>query len=294
MKRSFHLLLFLFISQIVFSQVYFPLVDTGKVWSIYHNYCKEKSYPFSDYTRFEGDTLMDGMLFKKVWSSRDSLGTTWTANGFIREDAQKKVFLRYCQPCDESLLYDFGAQVGDYLHLQSNIYSAFIVDSVDIITLMNGEERRRFSLHDTGTLCIDSWIEGIGSVFGVLSSGPCTLVGDDPHLMCFSEHDTLKYHNPLYDKCFLITGISQKANNSLFKVFPNPVKETLVIEKMVGNDRSLSFEMYDLMGIKLIAIPLPDQKTSIHLKEMGLSPGVFLYRIMDGPSEVSDGKVVIL
>lgn len=293
MKRFFTLLIVMSSYQMSFGQVYFPLVDTGKTWSTFHDYCKGKWYTFSEYTKISGDTLLDGIQYKKVWNSADSLGTVWALNSFIREDQQRQVFLRNTYTSEEHLLYNFNLQVGDLLVLQYP-EDTYRVDSIFLTTLLNGEQRREFILQDSAYNCTDTWIEGIGSLRGVLNSGYCGIVGDSPKLVCFTEHDTTKYHDPSYEKCYIITGTSHIPETIQFNVFPNPARETMTIESNGPNDDNLSFEVYNLLGKLLLNVPLSHQKTVIYLKNTFLSPGVFVYRVMNDSSLVTSGKLSIL
>ena len=70
----------------------------------------------------------------------------------------------------------------------------------------------------------------MGSLFGVLQSGTCLLVGDSPQLLCFHENDTLKYFNDNFPGCYIVTGIDPHGSNrETVKVFPNPTSGTVSI-----------------------------------------------------------------
>ena len=141
-------------------QTYHPFVDTGKVWSTYHNYCKKAGYVFSEFTRFDKDTLIDGKLYKIVWSSPDSNMATWTQTAFIREDAQKKVFLRFPYSTWETTIYNFGALAGDTIELRQDQYGSqlYTIDSINWVILLDGTQRQRFFLHYIDSPCNETWI----------------------------------------------------------------------------------------------------------------------------------------
>src|SRR5574343_1762835 len=44
--------------------------------------------------KFEGDTLVNDTLYKKVWQSKDSLKTKWGHLGFVREVADSGLYYR--------------------------------------------------------------------------------------------------------------------------------------------------------------------------------------------------------
>jgi len=69
----------------------------------------------SYYTKFDGDTLVDGIRYMKALRSDDQQMKKWIIEGFIREETNKKVFYRDITAKEECLLYDFGCKAGDTL-----------------------------------------------------------------------------------------------------------------------------------------------------------------------------------
>jgi len=277
-------------------QIYHPFVDTGKVWSTYHLWCKKAEYRFSEYTRFDNDTLIDGKLYKIAWSSLDSNMATWTQSGFIREDAQKKVFHRNPYSDWETTIYDFGALPGDTVELREDEYGVqtYIVDSINWVILLDGKQRQRFFLHGVDFPCNETWIEGMGCTKGVFEGGTCGYTGE-ASLICFTENDTLKYFNPDFDQCYVLTGIGDLVRQQVeIDLFPNPVKETLTIKVNQPGNINMKFKLIDLTGKEVFSIPILQTETLINLKQFEVSPGVYLYHVFQSTIPVKTGKIVIL
>jgi hypothetical protein len=279
-------------------QTYYPFVDTGKVWSTYHNYCKENGNVFSEFIKFDKDTLIDGKLYKIAWSSLDTNMASWTISSFIREDAQKKVFHRYPYAEWEFNIYDFGAMAGDTIGLRQNEYdtSFYAVDSVNWATLLDGSQRRIFYLTCLFFQpCNEIWIEGMGCTKGVFQGGTCGFVGDNPSLICFTENDTLKYFNPDFDQCYVITGIDDPGSQKTkISIFPNPVKETLTIKVNQAGNINMKFELIDLAGKEVFSIPVLQTETFINLKKYDVAPGFYIYQVSVGETLITTGTLMIL
>jgi hypothetical protein len=298
MKQFVFVLTLVFSFYIVGGQTYHPFVDTGKVWSTYHHYCKKTGNPFSEFIKFEKDTLIDGKLYKIAWSSLDTSMASWTISSFIREDAQKKVFHRYPYADWEFNIYDFGAMAGDTIGLRQNQYdtSFYTIDSVDWVTMLDGSQRQRFYLTCIFFQpCNEIWIEGMGCTKGVFEGGTCGFVGDNPSLICFTENDTLLYFNTDFNQCYVITGIGDPVQPQAdISIYPNPVNELLTIEINETLKVKMKFSLIDISGKEIISIPIIQNETTINLKHSGVTPGFYIYHVFQGPALMKTGELIIL
>jgi hypothetical protein len=279
-------------------QTYHPFVETGKVWSTYHNYCKKNGNIFSEFIKFDKDTLIDGKLYKIAWSSLDSNMASWIQSSFLREDAQHKVFFRQLFADHEITIYDFGAEAGDTIELRQEQWDTalYTVDSINWVTLLDGSQRQRFYLAsiDYPSWGEEIWIEGTGCTKGVFEGGTCGFVGDNPSLICFTENDTLKYFNPDFDQCYVITGIDDPGSpGTAIDFFPNPVKETLTIKVNRAGNINMKFELIDLTGKEVFSIPVLQTETLINLKQFKVAPGFYIYNVFKGSTLVKTGKILI-
>lgn len=241
--RTFALLLMnlLFILSSSWAQ---PLVQDGNQWNI-------AIYPtFSPNTstyalRIDGDTIIDDQTYKLVYRSSDLL--SWhLINQYLREDQEGKVYLKtIAQP--EMVLYDFSLVEGEQFLVNGNCTLAVV--EVSDITLNNGSVRKRLKQERAGNpdWGFDYWIEGIGSVRGLLTHFDALCMTDyNEGLLCHYQNAELVFpENPT--ACY-ITSISTINAESPLRLYPNPVGESLMIE--VENDRQQlqKVSLYDAMG----------------------------------------------
>lgn len=196
-------------------------LSTNKLWSTMKGPVSGCSSFFcsSYFTKFEGDTLVDGIHYMKVRRSEDQQMQKWTTQGLIREDSNKKVFYRDILAKDECLMYDFGCKAGDTLSLNCVCgESGFLVDSIKTV-VSDGVARKYFYLTYLKTKTLkEVWIEGIGSTLGVLNGGSFShcMTGGGEALLCYSESGIKKYQSPMIEKyCYLSRDIFTQANAQL-------------------------------------------------------------------------------
>ncbi len=164
----------------------------------------------SYYTKIAHDTIINEVLYKRIMNSTDALMNKWDDAGFIREAGQQ-VFYRSKNSDTECLLYDFSCSVGDILNLDcSCIYeSKFKVDSIKYLPVM-GHTRKHIYLSYLENSSTECWIEGIGSLSGILNGGGAgnCATGFHERLLCCSKNDEIIYKDPDFDTCFLQSGSS--------------------------------------------------------------------------------------
>lgn len=193
-------------------QAYYPIVDTNNIWNSLQIGFGSMGVVCGCTTisnKVAGDTIINNMNYYKVLEANDSLQSTWTLKGFIREDlVHHQVYYRNLSE-EEGLLYDFDIAVNDTLII-CNTYGAFpdsstlkceLIDTVNI----NGTDRPRYVLGnfslDTNYSVYDTWIQGIGSLHGILSSGH-GLPDGTKELLCCTQNDTLLFINPEFNTCY--------------------------------------------------------------------------------------------
>ena len=131
LKTTFSILIFIFLfCQNLNSQSF---VDEGNQWSLVSYAFNGNAYN-STY-RIEGDTLINGIVHKKMWHTNEdpSIGN-WTLEKIIREDSTQKVF-QHIGIIDDLLIYDFGLSVGDTIFSNINPDEMAIVGAIDSIEL---------------------------------------------------------------------------------------------------------------------------------------------------------------
>lgn len=299
MKKSVLFLIFILQLTIVKGQQYFPFPDSGAIWNNAHF-----SYPQQDtmYSQFGiiGDTIFDLTPYHKLYllndTSLDPSNATYV--GAFREES-KKIFFRYNYCQHEILLYDFTKQVGDSIH---SLFSEFEILSCDSITsydgiianidstLINGSYRKIYHIDPW----YPDWIEGSGSLAGLLNPIPPQITGFDTwDLVCFKKNEDVLYMNPNYNTCFpLIVGINENnlTSNSVIKIYPNPVSDISTFEISGNEFKYLTF--YNNFGQVLNRFEISNQKT-IQLNKDDFNSGLILYKIETTGGQYMTGKIII-
>ena len=198
-------------------QTYSPLIDTNKVWHVY----EEEIYPPSIITtlwKISGDTIWQERDYWKMYRSIDSMQLDWSLYGLIREDSVHKVYFKFLADTSSRLLYDFNIKVGDSIYIPDELLeSPLIVISIDTI-LLNGIFRKRYLLRrgPSEEISDDTWIEGIGSLLGIINSPLAGAIGKIYALLCFYEGSELVYNNPDYDLCYYnVNNVSEISKENI-------------------------------------------------------------------------------
>ena len=169
--------------------------------------------------------------------------------GFFRQDGEKYYYTSKTFG-KEFMLYDFGVQTGDVVSVCYDLLwglyddlpqeieevTKFTVTKVDLITDKNGTKRKRISLD-----CGDVWIEGIGSLNGLIHS--CRM-GDGAYtkLLSYKENGAvIMEYEPdcLCEKTAINTILSQ------IKISPNPVHDELHLTLPKAENE---IKIFDLQG----------------------------------------------
>ena len=296
--KKFLLIIILMIA-FVFSQTqeYHPLVDTNKLWSVAHQYFPGWT-TYSDFTKFQGEETIQGNIYKKVWTTTDTTLANWNSYGYVREDTNKRVYFRYWAGGPDDLRYDFGANSGDTIYLFNDPMGNFlVVDSIDTYMLLSGETRKRINLSCHGPerniIGNDTWIEGIGSLYGITQSGSCILVGDMPQLICFTENDTLKFINENFENCYVVTGIpTNNPISVMIQIYPNPASGIIYLK---GNDQlilPLKLTLYDQLGKQILVKKVSDIETKIDISRLTSSNMIF-YQLTGSNGFSGSGKILV-
>ncbi|MCD6366414.1 MAG: hypothetical protein J7L46_02620, partial [Bacteroidales bacterium] len=192
----------LFIITLVFFATGQSIVDTTNQWRTLIQGPPYNPMPdvHTETIIFQQDTVIDGKTYKKVFCSLDEFMTNWEEYCYIRETPDKKVYMRSDTSQQEYLLYDMEANLNDtlwvtgiesYLESWSFVSYSRVIDTIDSV-LIGNIYRKRLLLNGG----LGEWIEGMGSMTGILHNASGLVGGDWFELLCFSENDTVKYQNP--------------------------------------------------------------------------------------------------
>jgi hypothetical protein len=151
------------------------------------------------------------------------------------------------------------------------------VESIDSITLLNGEKRKRLNFDDE----TESWVEGIGSTYGLLKVGWEQCAFDWYfELNCFTENGILKYDNPDFDGCYVITtGIDEKASGFL-QLFPNPVGDFTEIKFPYKENNIYELRINDSYG-KLVGTINNIHSGQVLVPTQNLKRGTYIIRLFE-------------
>jgi hypothetical protein len=266
-------------------QQYYPLVETNKVWSISYYYVSPPNR--IKYIKFQGDTLIGAYSYKIIFQTSDSIQYGWTNYGYIRETNDHKVFSLSTSIGTEFLLYDFNLMLHDTAYLR-NLPNPFIADTVDSVQVVTGEWRKRIIVKTSEGGCRDTWIEGIGSLFGVMESVEDCMIGETSELVCMLQNETLVYHDPNYTNCDIPLKVTTLEPEDLLMIYPNPAKNYFVVDYDLSakSGSNASLKVYSSFGKLLTDEPLIIGKTEISINTEKWTAGLYLLTL------VIDGNVI--
>ncbi len=245
------------------------------------------------YIRFAEDTIIDGLLYKRMWHCNEESQINWNLYGFIREDEDKKVYVR---PPDyiEGLVYDFGCNVGDTIETW-NIYLNndtlhFVVTDIDSVLLLDGY-RKRISLLEINNLLEEVWVEGLGSYYGILNSGNNAYGGvcGSYEALCFESEGDLIYQNPDFSTCYYDVSVNtEDLAAEKIRIYPNPVKDYVSLDFSEEGNREI--ELFDLTGKIFIKKFASGNKVLLNLQELEM--GIYFIKVVSDNS-IPTFKIIV-
>lgn len=246
MKKPIISLLFTILAIVTFGQDYYTLIEENKTWNVLSvAFQPPFDTSFSTITyKASGDTIISSESYKKLYATSEENPENWSLWCFMREDMDKRVWLRMDSEDDEFLMYDFSIDVGDsvLVGIYEPVY--LLVDSISEININQTVRNKYWLSCNMMPEYSETWVEGIGSNKGICWSGSAFVVGGWYWFLCMSENGELIYMNPNYESCYLITDINEIEKSSL-KVFPNPTRNTLSIE----NTENIEIESISLLNV---------------------------------------------
>lgn len=184
------------------------IVDNEKLWSILTGHCQPEYTTYTtSFFKFDNDTIIDGKLYQMVFISEDEFQEEWFFYGsFIREENKKVYYREYYG--EEGLIYDFNLQLGDTVVLNNPRAASevtLILTEIDSVETTDGY-RERWKLTNDEFEIPEYWIEGIGSMAGVINSTTEVFGGlcGTYILLCEEENENTIYQNPQYEYCYYL------------------------------------------------------------------------------------------
>ncbi len=275
------------------AQEYLPIAQKGNEWHTFET----AVWQINNYVNWcSGDTLIEDVRYMKIMGTvndsypifytllREEDGKVW--NTLLREE-DGKVWKRYSIAHPETLLYDFTASVGDTLRI-GDFAEEMVLDSISMVRIGDVDRRKLWFGLEYDNLgkprAKETWVEGIGSDFGLLWSGYYGVYDGWHCLLCFHQYGELVWQNPEYNTCSYPYDAIEENKDSEISVYPNPVRDRVVIEGI----EAVEIQVYNTLGqvVKTVRgtneIPVAD-----------LPQGVYMLRIADADGTVYTNKITV-
>ena len=261
------------------AQEYLPIAQKGNEWHTFET----AVWQINNYVNWcSGDTLIEDVRYMKIMGTvNDSYPIFYT---LLREE-DGKVWKRYSIAHPETLLYDFTASVGDTLRI-GDFAEEMVLDSISMVRIGDVDRRKLWFGLEYDNLgrprAKETWVEGMGSDYGLLWTGYFNVFDGWHCLLCFHQNGELIWENPEYGFC-TYTAVEETKDSEIF-IFPNPAKEKVTIEGVEATE----VEVYNALGqvVKTVRgtneIPVAD-----------LPQGVYMLRVTDADGKVYTNKITV-
>jgi hypothetical protein len=277
------------------------LISENKVW-IQVVYKLPSFTAVTEYLKIKGDTLINKLNYKKVFQSFDKNQKLWNKYGYIRENWDQKVYYRSDTSKLEYLFYDFAVQLNDTIQLTTiksynnksefrNI--TFIVNNIDSV-LIDNDYRKKIQLSNSkypdSKNFYEYFIEGIGSLSGLLYWDDVFSDYDNYDLICFLENNIFKFHDEKFPTCYYkypSTSINYlNEDNKLIEtiLFDNGALQIHTLRNSLGELR-----LFNANGELFLKQEINSPETQICLPQSG----IFIYQFISEKNEVQTGKVMV-
>ncbi|MBR1775223.1 MAG: T9SS type A sorting domain-containing protein [Bacteroidales bacterium] len=281
--KKFFLLLALAVAGIMQShaQVSKNIVDSTKVWHdglIYPGGISTFTFQFGE------DTIYNDRTYKQLIASSHYYVSY---SLLFREDSNRVYFVNLgWKDSKEYLIYDFNLEVGDTVTIRGLTQISFWEDtfyevkSTDTI-IINGTPLKHLILIDKYNRELE-WIEGIGSLSGLLHRDGSWVDGATHELLCFSQDGEVLYQSytaKQYNECFIEAALDEIDNYDV-SIFPNPTENKVYIT----TPRPMFVIISNTEGRKLFRKNL---NTSDTLDLTNLKSGVYILTFSDGIKKFS-------
>ena len=264
------------------AQEYLPIAQKGNEWHTFET----GVWQINNYVNWcSGDTLIEDVQYMKI------MGTLNNGNPnlfTVLKEEDGKVWERHLNTSVETLLYDFTASVGDTLCF-GHPGNCFVLDSISMVQI-GGVDRRKFwfGLEYDGLgnpRAKETWVEGIGSDYGLLWSGYYGVYDGWHCLLCFHQYGELVWQNPEYNTCSYPYDAVEENKDSEISVYPNPVRDRVVIDGI----EVAEVEVYNALGQRAKMV----QSTN-EVNVSGLQEGVYLLFITDAKGISQTKRITVV
>ncbi|NPD46957.1 MULTISPECIES: T9SS type A sorting domain-containing protein [unclassified Lentimicrobium] len=259
-------------------------IEEGKQWNVrlsnFENYITE-------ILLFMGDSIIDNVNYKKLYTSYDSLNTLHF-KALIREE-NNKVYLRHYNQA-EALIYDFNLTIGESTTIYSPEGQGFIEITVNDISWVEYEGffRKKYTLDGNYE---EYWMEGIGSCFGPIYSKVYDfIVCPDWMMSCAYNEEGQIYQYQDYPCYDLKTGINEIQENKVV-IYPNPIQSGQVLQ-LSNPIQMKSINIFDYSGQLIISINY-DFSNQVFIPTDKIKKGIYIIKIEDKNGKLQISKLIV-
>jgi len=261
--------------------VYHSLIDTNLAWYNAHDIAPQGRPTHWEWqSKVSSDTsIKNGETYRKVYHLKNYSSNQYES--LITSDGSKSFYT--FNNNKKTLLYNFGASVGDTLFwsLGDTVYSKVI--SIDSIVI-NNELRKRLSIYSNwhGPHWFgynDYWIEGVGSYrFGLLSAFSED-IGFGLSFCSVYENNVLLYQAST--NCYQYLDLKE-LESSQIGLYPNPTTDKISLDFGALNGISATIVLSDMQGRVMQSQQLSDY--AVDMSKLSKGSYVLEVKLADGRS----------
>ncbi|MBK7969382.1 MAG: hypothetical protein IPN13_00030 [Bacteroidetes bacterium] len=288
-------------------QSYHKFIEQGKYWEVIHMY-----YPNicgmsgGERSFFDRDTIISGVNYSILsaypivnvnpgpFCPPLAVDTSIKFDiAILREDTiSKRIYKHDLSSITDNLLFEFGLNVGDTLSTYQGLAPKYIVDSVGVITLLDGTTRPVY--FTTGNQNqLEFVIEGIGGSRGPYDVIEIALDGED-FLTCYSESGiNIWGNNLLYGgtslNCLGLVGINDDIKNTTALFNISNINGCLFIRNLTNENGQLCLN--EISGKSALEERIYKSESNINVNT--LSPGIYVYNFTTDSKLRFTGKLIL-
>ena len=275
------------------AQEYLPFPQDSAVW-----YCVDSRPEYdppppvwyeTDKFEAKGDTMINTIVYTKLYSSSALKGRSYSYEGAYRVDIEtERVYFIDSYYNTESLLYDFSLVPGDTIIISGSEYEPYNLICLDTSTkIINNVPHHSYFIYSylsNGTYCYTTWVKGIGRLrmpieTDIFCAASFEWAWD---LSCFYYKDEHIYEwaeNPYFEGCIgTNVGTAEYIEENTFTIVPNPVTGTSHLVCAIQGTTLYDYKIISIDG-EILQSEEDIEPGNIIIKKQNFPPGVYVLRL---------------
>ncbi len=244
------------------------------------------------------DTIINDTTYYHALRSTGGIEVPQSKYGYIRSE-DGKVFYRTRPDRLERIIYDFNILEADTIKVyglldrSTDTYNecVLVCDSIRTKTFFESK-RMVYYFHDqyVPEYNCESWLEGIGSLSGLLHNTDTKVGMDAFSLSCVTFQGGYLFKKNENEPCIKLAVGIQEHSAGVAEIYPNPINEGQSIN-IKNAPIGSSFELYDVYGRLVLQNMIKNVNATVNTP---LNNGYFLYRIVDkNKMTIQTGQLII-